>query len=268
MSAGQLSPKTLALHRCQLRKLAAAAGDFPAADLRAYHLVGVDLSNHFVRTLKALFKWASDDDVTLVPRNPFRKLATPPTGRRERTVSPAEFRRFLVACPRHYRRFFWLALHTAMRPGELRGLTWDQIDPAERCVVLTSFKAKRQRRDGLQRRHVPLTVAAANWLAREHRRRGGRPGLVFLDRRGKPLTPNGVRCVVRRARAKAGLEPVAGGERLVMYTLRHTAATERVRRGMPINVLAVQMGHTNTQMTQRYQHLKPADLVAALDRVR
>ena len=267
VAADQLSPRTLALDRTQLKKVRTAAGAYKAHDLRAWHLAGVTLSNHLVRAIKAVFEWASGEDVGIVERNRFSKLPTPPTGRRERVLDRAELARLIRAVPRHYRRYLWLAVQTTMRPGELRGLAWEQIDLPNRSVVLTSFKAKKKRRDGLQRRHVPLTEPACRYLARR-RRREAPAGPLFRDRRGRPLTANGVRCVFRRARAAAGLDGAAGAEKVVCYTLRHTSATQRVRDGLPVNVLAVVMGHTNTQMTQRYTHLKPADLVAALDRAK
>jgi hypothetical protein len=52
---GQTEPATLVWYRGQLGKLLAAAGDFPAAELRAHHLTTVDFTYHFVRALRALY---------------------------------------------------------------------------------------------------------------------------------------------------------------------------------------------------------------------
>ncbi len=46
------------------------------------------------------------------------------------------------------------------------------------------------------------------------------------------------------------------GERVVCYTLRHTAATTATENGIPQKVLAEMMGHTRTETTERYQHVK------------
>jgi integrase len=269
VACGEISEKTREAHGYQLAKLGRVAGRFPAAELRAHHLIGVELTHHFVRSLKAAYKWAAEDDQQLVPRHPFKALRTPPTGRRERTLTPEEFRRLLRAVNAEYRRFLLLMAHTTVRPGEARLLTWSQVDFPNRSLVLTKFKGRRMRRDGLKVRHVPLTDVAArllSWLRDKGSRPTGPDAPVFLDRYKQPPTPNGIRCMIRRARAKAGLEPAGHGERIVCYSLRHTSATDRVRSGMPENVLSVIMGHTNPGMTRRYQHLKPADLVTAVDR--
>jgi integrase len=267
VSADRLSHKTQALHRTQIRKLVRVAGATPADALRLHHLAGVVISHHFARTLKALYKWAADEDVQLLPRNQFAKLTPPPTGRRERVLSQAEWVRLLWATPSRYRRLLWLAAETTMRPGEVRALTFRQIDFNARTICLTKFKAKRMRRDGRRVRYVPLTQDAGLVLDRLRRRRPS-DGLVFTNHRGLPITGDALGRMMRRARARAGLEPVEGGEPVVCYTLRHTSATNRIRGGMPINVVSETMGHTNTTMTQRYQHLGPADLVAELDRLR
>ena len=60
-----------------------------------------------------------------------------------------------------------------------------------------------------------------------------KPGKVaFFNAKIAPWTANAVRLRVARLRLRAGLAPDGGGEEVVAYTLRHTAATEASARGL------------------------------------
>lgn len=91
VKTGQVKPDTREWYRYRLAKLREAAGRFPAAELRVHHLVSVEFTYHFVRALKALYRWAEEEE--LVPKSPFRKLVTPSCGQRNRTLTRMEMRR-------------------------------------------------------------------------------------------------------------------------------------------------------------------------------
>jgi integrase len=267
---GEVERATLVWYRGQLKKLVAAAGAFPAAELRAPHLVAVEFTYHFVRAVRALYRWAADDENgPLVPKDPFKKLIPPPCGERQRILTRGEMRRLYLACSRPMRRFLFVLSHTIARPGEIRTLRWGEIHWERRLVTRTKFKGKKRRRDGVKVRTIPLDRVTLRLLRNLYERRG-RPGPeqpVWLDRDGKQLTTNGLRCRMRRARVRAGLDPDGVEERVVCYTMRHTGATAATRRGVKDKTLAEVMGHANTATTNRYQHLAGDDLVAAIDRV-
>jgi site-specific recombinase XerD len=71
---------------------------------------------------------------------------------------------------------------------------------------------------------------------------------------------------MKRLREKLGLGPDANGEKIVAYSLRHTAATQACARGVPDRVLAELMGHTDPATTRRYQHPQLDHLAEALKR--
>lgn len=266
---GQAEPATHTWYRIQLAKLDKAAGEFPAAELRAHHLTSVDFTYHFVRAMKALYRWAADEDTALVPRDPFRKLKAPPCGERTRVLTRGEMVALYRASGRQFRRFLFLMTRTIARPGEIRGLVWGDIQWERRLITLKRFKGKKRRTDGVKVRTIPLDLAAVR-LLRNLWERAGRPGPaapVWLDRFGKHLTSNAVRCRMRRARERAGLDPEGVEERVVCYSLRHTSATEATRGGTDTAVLAKIMGHTRTATTNRYQHLAGNDLVDEVDRI-
>lgn len=261
---GQIKPATQTFYSFQLKKLLRAVGTFPAAELRAHHLVSVEFSNHFVRALKRLFQWASDEE--LVPKNAFAKLKAPPTGQRTRVLSAEEFERLVTCASAAFGRYLRIAKETAARPGELRELRWASVRLDERVILLTSFKAKDKRRDGMKVRRIPLTPLAVSLLAEIYAERPnlGPDDCVFVGKAGKPWGANALRCQMRTARERAGLN-TEGRERVVCYTLRHTRATDLTRKRVDSNTLAEIMGHTTTQMTRRYQHLSADDLNSVID---
>ncbi|VTU02791.1 integrase family protein : Uncharacterized protein OS=Acinetobacter soli NIPH 2899 GN=F950_02740 PE=4 SV=1: Phage_integrase [Gemmataceae bacterium] len=265
---GETEPTTLAWYKSQLAKLDAAVGDFPAAELRAAHLVSVEFSNAFVRVLRAVYRWACDDDVGLLQKDPFKKLKPPPCGERQRVLTRTEMVRLYLASSRLLRRFLFVLARSIARPGEIRGLLWGQIQWERRLITLVKFKGKKRRRDGVKVRQIPLDKPALRMLRNIWERRGcpGPNDPVWLDRDGKQWTYNALRCQMRGARERAGLDP-DGVERVVCYTMRHTGATNATRRGVKDKTLAEIMGHSNTTTTNRYQHLAGDDLVAAIDRV-
>jgi integrase len=262
--AGITEAATLGWYESQLRHLE-PLGDFPADALRTHHLAAIDFTNAFVRALKRLYKWAAEED--LVPKDPFAKLTIPPCGKRERVLTRGELAKLYLVSYRAFRRLLFCQIHTIARPGEIRNLTWGQIDWANRVIVLEKFKGKAKRRDKLRARAIPLDWKVLRMLRNLFRKSPDQTptGRVFRSPRyNEPWTANGVRCAMRVARKRAGLN--GGGERVVCYTLRHTGATNAIREGVELKHVAEVMGHARTSTTERYVHLNTADVVSAIDR--
>jgi integrase len=110
-------------------------------------------------------------------------------------------------------------------------------------------------------RHVTLTEEAPELI--ERLIAGRSPGDVLLRRdegrawkRAEQLRP------MRDACARAGIVPAVG-----FHVLRHTHASILAMRGVPMAVIARQLGHADTRMTERhYAHLAPnyvADTIRA-----
>lgn len=262
---GETEPATELFYTFQLAKLRKLAGDRDARQLEAGDLLGLDWTNHIVRAMKRLYRWAEEE--RLVERNPFKKIKTPPTGQRERVLSAREVVLLYRHASRKFARFLFAQLHTIARPGELRTLTWSMVDLDARVLRLSRFKGKKRRRDKLGVRLIPLDAPLTAWLIRERFRRRPAPGdFVFSSPKGKCWTTNSLRCAMRAARRRAGLSEDHAGESVVCYTMRHTGATEAVRNGIVDTELADIMGHTSIGMTRRYLHRTAADLVGIVDR--
>lgn len=262
--AGTYEQNTLNYYRYQFDHLD-ALGDFPAEALRLHHLAAIDFTTSFVRSLKRLYRWATDAE--MVPKDPFRKLSIPPCGARERVLTRPELRRLYLASSRAFRRLLFVQIQTLARPGEIRQLAWGQIDWEKRVFVVVNYKGKKKRRDKLKARAIPFPLTVLRMLRNLYRKSKDQSetGRVFIGHKGEPWTSNSVRCAMRRARVVAGLDD--GDEPVVCYHLRHTGATNAVRMDLNLKLVAEVMGHARTTTTERYCHLNTSDMVAAIDRV-
>ena len=119
----------------------------------------------------------------------------------------------------------------------------------------------RARGKGSKERLIPVgrhAVAALRaWVAR------GRPALVgvqlqstlFLNRRGRPLTRQGLYKIVQGHARGAGLE-----DRMSPHTLRHSFATHLLAGGCDLRSLQEMLGHADLSTTQVYTHLSAESL--------
>lgn len=135
---------------------------------------------------------------------------------------------------------FRFAVETAMRAGEISGLTWDRVDLKVRVVRLTRTKNGRSRDVPLSREAVRLIEALP------------RADLVFgLD--GRQLD-----ALWRKLRDRAGVEG------LNFHDSRHMAITRLARR-LDVLALARMVGHTDLRMLQVYYNERAEDLAQRLD---
>ena len=92
----------------------------------------------------------------------------------------------------------------------------------------------------------------------------GRAGreLIFLRADGKPWGPSHQQRPLTEASRIAAVEPAA-----TFHVLRHTYASSLAMKGVPTGVIAAQLGHSGTRMTEKhYAHLAPSyvtDIVRA-----
>ena len=150
-----------------------------------------------------------------------------------------------------------LALDAGMRPGELYGLHWPEVDlEAGTVAVVHSLEevGSEQRLKGVKtggkgERTLALARRTVEAL-REHRGRMQKEkhdvekGPVFPARRGGFLRrPNVYR------RAFLPLVEAAGVPRIRVYDLRHTTATLLLQAGVNVKVVSERLGHTDIRMT-------------------
>ncbi len=143
-----------------------------------------------------------------------------------------------------------------LRCGEIMALEWKDVDLAQGqlTVARSDWKGQVTAPKGGKIRHVPLTSALAEALAGARHLRGTR---VLLDADRRPLTQKVVQGLVARVARRARVEPG-------VHVLRHTFCSHLAMRGAPARAIQELAGHRDLTTTQRYMHLSPAALDAAI----
>jgi len=172
---------------------------------------------------------------------PFRAVDAPVI----RYLSHDEITRLLNACQGAFRDLVHAALLTGCRYGELcRFKVADYNRDVETLTI-------REGKSG-HVRHVTLTDEAPVLIERLIAGRSLGEFLLRRDdargwKRAEQLRP------MRDACSCAGIVPTVG-----FHVLRHTHASILAMRGVPMAVIARQLGHSDTRMTERhYAHLAP-----------
>jgi integrase len=170
---------------------------------------------------------------------PFREASAP----KIRYLTPSEARRLVNACEPGFRPLVQCALLTGCRYGEIVAFRVGDLDLGAGTISVRASKGGRPR-------HVVLTEDGIT-LFEQHV--AGRPGIAPIFTR-----PDGARWgrshqhrPLREACRRAGIDPPAS-----FHILRHTYATHLLQAGAPLPVIAANLGHSDTRMTERhYAHL-------------
>ena len=161
---------------------------------------------------------------------------------------------------------FVLGLTCGLRPGELLGLGWEDVD-LDQGVLRVSRAVSRvggtvqlgPTKTASSRRQLRLPAAAEDAL-RQHRARQRAQqdlmreawqdlGLVFPTSRGTLLDPANLRRSLRTVTEQAGLG------RWHPHELRHSAASLLSAAGVPLEEVADVLGHASTRVTSAtYRH--------------
>ena len=169
-------------------------------------------------------------------------------------LSDDECRRIVNACDGAFRNIVKGALLTGCRYGELTRMRACDFNAEAGTITVQLSKAGKPR-------HVALTEEGRALFSELTAGRTGRD-LVFIREDGKVWGPSHQQRPLEAASARAKIEPAA-----TFHILRHTYASSLAMRGVPMGVIAAQLGHSDTRMTERhYAHLSPnyvADTVRA-----
>ncbi|MGC1179485.1 MAG: site-specific integrase [Methyloceanibacter sp.] len=168
---------------------------------------------------------------------------------RVRYLSIAEAKRLINACDPDFRALVQAALQTGCRYGELARLRVADFNPDSRTVLIRTSKSGKPR-------HVQLTEEGAEFFAQLTLGKNGDDLLMGREWRpsdqGRPM-----RAACDRARI---IPPIS------FHGLRHTWASLSVMGGMPLMVVARNLGHSSTSMVeQHYGHLSPSYVAAEID---
>lgn len=273
---GNCAPGTVEYYRRHLERFAAFTGTTPLEELKPFHLTSWESRWHPLQAVQRLFAWA-EREAECIDRNPFARVKRPPIGQRRRILSRQDSLRLMRAAAPDFRAVLMAMRESIARPQEVRALDWQSLrwvggEPAlagellggRGAWFLDEFKARRRRADPTSTRIIPISPRIGRLVVRLLRRRPARHGWVFLNSRGAKWTTNAARLRMAALRQRVGLGADHRGERIVLYTMRHTAATEACSLGVRDRLLADLMGHSSTRTTARYQHLQADHLLAAM----
>jgi integrase len=190
--------------------------------------VGPVSRNTFAQRLNTLFAFA------LARRwcttNPLAKIEKAKSvGQEPGILSPEEFGRLLEAANAQTLPYWAIGGFAGLRSAELERLEWQDIDFERLLVEVTRGKAKTA-----SRRHVPLRPSLAAILS------------PYRDRiEGKVCPPN-LRKLLEADRKRADIK------KWPPNALRHSFASYHLEQFQNPGILAVEMGHTDQDLLQKF----------------
>jgi integrase len=179
---------------------------------------------------------------------PFREASAP----KVRYLDHSEAQRLVNACEPAFRPLVQCALLTGCRYGEIVGFRVGDFDRDAGRVSVRASKAGRPR-------HV---VLAEDGITLFEQHIAGKTGTapVFTRSDGVLWGKSHQHRPLREACRRAGIDPPAS-----FHILRHTYATHLLRAGAPLPVIAANLGHSDTRMTERhYAHLVPSHVAQVI----
>jgi integrase len=179
---------------------------------------------------------------------PFEKVEVA----RVRYLTVAEAERLINACDPEFRAVVRAGLETGCRYGELIRLEVCDFNPDASTLAIRQSKSGKPR-------HVVLTEEGATFFQRLC---AGRHGHELMFRHGD----GGAWRTSEQARPMA--EACNNGEikpAISFHILRHTWASHAVMNGVPLMIVAKNLGHADTRMVEKhYGHLAPSFIADAI----
>jgi integrase len=212
-------------------------------------------ANRILTILKAALNHAFHegkvgDDTAWRKVKPFKGADAP----KIRYLKADECVRLINACDTDFRAIVHGALVTACRYGELVRMTANDFDKEAGTVFVGVAK-------GQKSRHIALNDEGVKFFEKMTAGRSGE-ALIFLREDGDAWGASHQRRRLIEASKRANIKPA-----VTFHILRHTYASALAMKGVPLTVIAAQLGHADTRVTERhYAHLCPnyvADTVRA-----
>jgi integrase len=179
---------------------------------------------------------------------PFKKV----DAARARYLTIAEAKRLINAAELHFRLLVQAALQTGARYGELARLTVGDFNPDVGTVSIQQSKSGKAR-------HIVLTDEGVKFFRRLCSGRGSAEIMLRKANGSSWDFAHQIRPMeetVQRAKIAA---PIS------FHGLRHTWASHAVMNGMPLMVVARNLGHVDTRMVEKhYGHLAPSYVADAV----
>ncbi len=164
----------------------------------------------------------------------------------------AEVTRLLNVSDQAFRRLARGAVETGARYGELAQLKVVDFSHNSGTVSIRKSKSSKSR-------HIHLTEDGVAFFRSITAGRAG-TAFLFLKENGEPWKKDHQKDPMREACARAKIDPPIG-----FHGLRHTWASHAVMNGVPLMVVAKNLGHSDTRMVEKhYGHLAPSYVADAI----
>ncbi len=171
---------------------------------------------------------------------------------RVRYLSMAEAGRLLNGCDPDFRRLVRGALETGARYGEICAFLVSDFNPDSDTLTVRQSKAGKSR-------HIILTAEGAEFFKSITAGRAGSAALFVKDR-GEIWQPSHQAAPMDDANERAKIDPPIN-----FHGLRHTWASHAVMNGVPLMIVARNLGHSDTRMVEKhYGHLAQSYVADAI----
>ena len=227
--------------------------------------------------LRAILDTAVRDEA--LAKNPAAAVTRPKVTRKEAPhLTTAQVGTLLEkAETSRYALLFELLVNTGLRRGEALALTRSDVDFAKRLIrvrgtlarvdgelVVTEPKTAKSRRVIHMSPAAERVLKAVSLRQKEDRLRAGSvwvsTGYIFTTETGEPCDPRNALRALKVAADRPGLPGVG------LHTLRHSAATVMLEKGVPLKVVSEILGHTSVSITgDIYGHVSPDVSAQAMD---
>jgi site-specific recombinase XerD len=148
-----------------------------------------------------------------------------------------------------------LLYSTGIRLDELLSISVHDLDFKDKVLYVRKGKRRKQRVVPVGKTVLQSLKEYLDRIRPRHAKRNPGERTLFLDNRGKPLSPACIRHFLREYRLAAGIK-----KPLSPHTFRRTCATHLLQEGADIRYIQKLLGHTSLKTTQVYTKVIPVDL--------
>ena len=214
--------------------------------------------NMELKTLRTLMNYAIKWEYLKVnPTRGVNKLKVH-DARMPRFLSKEEIKLLLENCGEELYPILFLLLNTGMRLGELKFLTWNDVEIDEKRIKI---QAKENWRPKSGERVIPMSDSVHKLFVVLKEKHEGQSDFVFSGKDNGPLT------IKLRERLKTITKRCGFPDVTKIHTLRHTFASHMIMQGVDLPTLQKLLGHADVQTTMIYSHLAIDHLADAMNKL-
>lgn len=175
-----------------------------------------------------------------------------------RFLSKEEIKSLLDNCGEELYPIFFILLNTGMRLGELRNLTWNDVQLEEKRI---NIQAKKDWRPKTGERVIPMSDLVQNLFMDLKEKRKVHSDFIFPGKDNGPLS------IKLRERLITITKRCGFPDVTKIHTLRHTFASHMIMQGVDLPTLQKLLGHSDVQTTMIYSHLATDHLAEAMNKL-